>query len=133
MKFKGFDGREYSCRLKYEESKNCSKPHKKVRELIKEIYPSIGVVEELVLKGSKTVKNKTLTADFYIPSLNLVIEIHGEQHYRYIPHFHKTKMDFVQGRARDRTKIEWCELNNIDIVVLKHDEEDEWREQIEGR
>lgn len=136
MKFKGFDGREYSYRLKYKdfkESQNCSKPHRKVRELLNILYPGIGVVEELILKGSKTEKNKTLKADFYIPSLNLIIEIHGQQHYKYTPFFHKTKLDFVQGMARDRTKIDWCHLNGIDIVVLNDNEEDKWRDQIEGR
>lgn len=134
MKVVGFDGREYSYRLKYKDfqkSTNYSGYHGKVRKLLNEMFDAI--VEELPLKGSKTEKNRTLAADFYIPSHNLIIEVHGEQHYKYIPHFHKTKLDYVKSLGRDRTKIKWCNMNNIDIVVLKYDEEDKWRDQIENR
>lgn len=136
MKFKGFDGREYSFQLKYSgfrPKRQCSKEHKRVRALLKDMFPSTIVIEELSLKGSKTAKNNTLAADFFIPSKNMIVEIHGQQHYQYIPHFHKTKYDFVKGQMRDRVKAEWCELNDITLVALKYsDSEDEWRKEIES-
>lgn len=135
MKFKGFDGREYSFELKYSNRRRtgpCSKYHKRARELLSEIFPASVIIEELSLKGSKTANNNTLAADFFIPSRNLIIEVHGPQHYDFIRHFHKSKYEFFKGCARDKTKIAWCELNDISIVVLKYsDTDEEWRKAIE--
>ena len=47
--------------------------------------------------------------------------------------FHKNKADFAVAKAKDEDKIEWCELNKIDIIVLKYSDTDEqWRYQIEN-
>ena len=44
-----------------------------------------------------------------------------------------TKADFATAKAKDEDKIEWCELNKIDIIVLKYSDTDEtWRDQIEN-
>ena len=54
--------------------------------------------------------------------------MHGRQHYECTPFFHKSKADFILAIARDEDKIEWCELNNIDILTLKYSGSDyEWR------
>lgn len=136
MKFKGFDGREYSFELKYSKvrpKRQCSKEHKRARAILNDLFPSSIIVEELPLKGSKTPKNGTLAADFYIPSHNLIVEVHGQQHYEYTPHFHATKYEFVRAQMRDRVKSEWCDLNEITLVVLKYSDKDEdWRVTIES-
>ena len=63
----------------------------------------------------------------------MAIEVHGQQHYDYTPFFHKNKADFALAQAKDDDKIRWCELNKIDIIVLKHSDTDEqWRDQIEN-
>ena len=64
----------------------------------------------------------------------LAVEVHGQQHYEFTPFFHQTKADFLLAKAKDEDKIEWCELNNIDLSTLKYSETDEyWRLQIENR
>jgi len=74
-----------------------------------------------------------LFLDFLIPQIKLAIEVHGQQHYEYTPFFHKNKADFISGQAKDEDKIEWCELNRVDIIVLKYSDTDEqWRDQIEN-
>lgn len=74
-----------------------------------------------------------LFLDFFIPQIKLAIEVHGQQHYEYTPFFHKTKADFLLAKAKDEDKIEWCEINKVDIVVLKYcDTDEQWREQIEN-
>ena len=65
-----------------------------------------------------------------MPSISLAIEVHGRQHYEFVPFFHKTKSDFLLARKRDRDKAEWCNLNNVTLVVLPHDEEDKWKNLI---
>ena len=66
-----------------------------------------------------------------IPVIRLAVEVHGRQHYEHIPFFHETKKDFVLAKARDEDKVDWCELNNIELITLKYSEtDDEWRKQL---
>jgi hypothetical protein len=63
----------------------------------------------------------------------MAFEVHGEQHYEYCPFFHKSKADFLKAKARDEDKIEWCQINDIQIIVLNFKEnDDEWRKHIKG-
>ena len=79
-------------------------------------------------------KKSVLYLDFLIPNVKIGVEVHGRQHYEYIPFFHKSKAGFLQAQSRDRTKAEWCEKTQIELIVLKYsDTEDKWREQIERR
>ena len=136
MKVVGLNDREYTWNLnKYETTQakdrsSRSKFHLLARELIYETYPSYIVLEEVKLPGSTTNK-ASLYLDFFIPNLKLAFEVHGQQHYKFTPFFHKHRADFLLGQHRDRNKILWCENNEIDLVVLKYSEsEDEWRTKI---
>lgn len=61
-----------------------------------------------------------LRFDFYIPSLNILIEFNGIQHYRYIPAFHKnTKHDnFERVQQRDSIKKQYTKEKGITFVVI---------------
>ena len=40
-------------------------------------------------------------------------------------------MEFFKAQARDRDKKHWCELNEISLIELFHDESiEQWREKI---
>lgn len=139
MKVRGINGKEYVWNLTGygvfdDDSRKRSKYHIKARHLLKEIFHSYRILEEVKLPGSTELHRKSvLYLDFYIPSIKLAIEVHGEQHYEYSPFFHKTKADFLKGKARDEDKIAWCELNDINIIILKYSEsEHEWRERIKS-
>jgi len=126
MKVKGFDDREYSLTLEIGKSKG-STYHRKARILLKELYKMEYIYEEVRLYGSKTGTNKDLYADFFIPSQRQIIEVHGPQHFKYNTFHFKNKMEFFRAQARDRIKQEWCELNNIKLVVLNYNETlEEW-------
>lgn len=58
--------------------------------------------------------------DFYIPSLNIVIEYNGEQHYIYTTIFYKNKSDFLKAQERDRRKIAYCLANGIRIYCIPY-------------
>ena len=103
----------------------CSDLHKKVRLLLRSLFPSLIIMEEVSLPGIN------LTADFYIHSKRLMVEVNGEQHYRFIPFFHGTKIRFLEGQRNDREKEGWCEENGIKFVGLPFDEtEKEWGERL---
>lgn len=139
MKVRGINGKEYVWNLSdydvfYDDTRKRSKYHLRARNLLKEIYHSYRILEEVKLPGSTALNRKSvLYLDFYIPNLNKAFEVHGEQHYSYNPFFHKSKADFLKSKARDEDKIEWCNLNDIEIIILKYSEsEDEWRQSIKG-
>lgn len=139
MKVKGINGKDYVWNLTdydvfYDDNRKRSKYHIRARNLLKETYHSYRILEEVKLPGSTELHRKSvLYLDFYIPSIRLAVEVHGEQHYEYKPFFHKSKADFLKAKARDEDKIAWCELNDINIIILKYSEsEDEWRERIKS-
>jgi hypothetical protein len=139
MRVVGINGKQYAWNLsnydiKSNDKRPRSKYHIKARNLLKEIFHSYRILEEVKLPGSTaTHRRGVLYLDFYIPQINKAFEVHGQQHYDYIPFFHKTKKDFLLAQKKDDDKIAWCELNNINLVILKYSEsEDEWRQRIKG-
>tara|TARA_R100000656_G_scaffold123878_1_gene100949 strand:- start:170 stop:445 length:276 start_codon:yes stop_codon:yes gene_type:complete len=89
------------------------------------MYPTQRILEEVPLPGTR------LFADFYIPDRQIIIEVHGRQHYEFVAHFHGSRMGFLQSKANDDLKREWCVLNNIQLIVLPYDKKDDWRTYIE--
>ena len=139
MKVTGINGREYAWNLTSynvdaNDKRKRAKFHVRARNLLKTIFHSYRILEEVKLPGSTESHRKgVLYLDFYIPQIMMAIDVHGQQHYDYTPFFHKNKADFALAQAKDDDKIRWCELNKIDIIVLKHSDTDEqWRDQIEN-
>jgi hypothetical protein len=94
------------------------------RELITKIYPTLQILEEVPVPIKRS---ETYYFDFYIPIIKKVIEIHGEQHYKFVTFYHTTQLSFIKSQKRDREKIEWCEINNIKYVELPYNEnEEQW-------
>lgn len=131
MKVIGLDSREYKWNPKTGGGKR-SKLHQKARGVLDSCFPHDRILEEVSLPGTKTIRNKNLRADFYIPNRTLIVEVHGRQHFEFNKFHFKDKLSFFKAQARDRSKIEWCKLNEIRIVQLNYNEdEDEWRNKIE--
>ena len=76
-----------------------SKFQTRIKEQLKEEYPSDNIYEEVYIKGEK------FYLDFFIPSRGLVVEVQGRQHELHIKFFHKTKIDFNNQKNRDERKI----------------------------
>lgn len=139
MKVIGINGKEYVWNLTgydvfNDDKRKRSKYHIRARNLLKELFHSYRILEEVKLPGSTELHRKSvLYLDFYIPSIKLAIEVHGQQHYEFCPFFHRSKADFLKGQARDEDKITWCELNDIRLVTFKYTEsDDEWRQRIKS-
>jgi len=133
MKIIGLDDREYSFVPSNNQSKvsSRSKLHEKAYKTIRERYPFSNILQEVSLPGSKTRINSTLQADFFLPIEKVVIEVHGEQHYKFNTHFYNSKRDFLRAQGRDRNKEKWCEKNGITHVALAYNEtEEEWKEKL---
>jgi len=74
-------------------------------------------------------KNNRLFFDFYLKSMGILIEVQGEQHFKYVSHFHSTKTDFYAQKRRDNLKVEYCEENGLTLVLF-YDKKDVITEQL---
>lgn len=136
MKVIGLNGYEYNLDLKKYANNHrskCSLHHLHAREIIQDIFHGYNILEEVKLPGSvNPAKKSVLYLDFFIPNVKTGVEVHGEQHFKYVPFFHKSKANFLYSKARDRNKAEWCSINDIELIVLKYnDSREHWRNQLE--
>lgn len=101
--------------------------HLAARELLKNLYPTMQILEEVPVS---TRRSETLYLDFYLPLIKTCVETHGEQHYKFVAHYHANKLAFLKAQKRDKDKKEWCEINGIRYVELPFDKQDEWEKII---
>lgn len=68
----------------------------------------------------------TLPFDFAIynkdNSLHCLIEYDGEQHFKFIPHFHSVEEGFYEQQKRDNIKTKYCLDNNIKLIRIPYTE-----------
>lgn len=114
MKFKALDGRIIGVDLKKRNIvQSRSQCQESLRELLEEIYDRRDILEEFPIPGER------LFLDFFIPKRSIAFEFHGQQHFKYNPHFHVDRRAFLQQKERDRRKREWCDLNEITLVEIQ--------------
>ncbi len=121
------DKREYTLKLKKVNNKFQSQYHEKAYMLIKKMYTLYPMYEETKLCGTKN----DLYLDLFIPSLKIAIEVQGQQHYKFIPHFHQNIIGYARAKSRDQEKALWCEINEITLIELIYNEtEEEWKSKL---
>ena len=81
-----------------------SKPHRRVLQLLREIYPGFTVLEEERIECRVGGRVKNLPVDMTVKDLRVAIEVQGSQHFRYIEHFHHDADGFKQQQVRDEAK-----------------------------
>jgi hypothetical protein len=106
---------------------NKSQWHLKARNLLVKVYPTLSILEEVPIPIRRS---EYLYLDFYIPLVKKTIEIHGEQHYKFVKFYHKNMMGFLKSQKRDREKREWCDINNISYIELPYNQADQWEDII---
>lgn len=132
MQVKDLDGNLYTWNLTGHMAygTNKSDPHLRARALLNETYPTLQVLEEVPMPLKKGV---TLYMDFYLPLKKMCVEVHGEQHYKFVSFYHGNMLNFLKAKKRDLEKEEWCNTNNIRYVSLPFDESDaDWLKRIEN-
>jgi hypothetical protein len=132
MLIKDLDGNSHNWLLTGNMSKgkvsNRSSLHLKTRELISSTYPTMQILEEVPIYVRK---NETLYLDFYIPLKKICIEVHGEQHYKFVAFYHNNMLNFLKAKKRDIEKAEWCEINSIKYIALPYNETlEQWEDRI---
>jgi len=110
------------------ETKPRSELHLQARKLIRERFPLFLLVEEISIPIRSS---EYLYLDFFLPQNKICIEVHGKQHFEFVPHFHRNIMGFKLQEKRDREKREWLELNNIKLIEFNYNEDiEEWKNKI---
>ena len=102
--------------IKWDE-KSKSKIQFAAKQFLKDYWKNHVVFEEFPVAGTR------LKFDFYNANKNIAIEINGEQHVRYVPFFHKRRSNFVSQIRRDQQKIDFCELNDINLLEIYSEKE----------
>jgi hypothetical protein len=105
-----------------------SELHLAARSLLKDSFPTLQILEEIQIPLRKS---ETLYLDFYLPLIKKCIEVHGEQHYRFVAFYHVSPIGFARHKKRDAEKKEWCLKNNIEYIEFAYNESiDEWKAKL---
>ena len=105
-----------------------SQLHLTARSLIKEIYPTLQICEEV---SAQIKRDRKVFLDFYINTIKTVVEVHGQQHYKFNSLYHTSAQDFLNQKKRDQDLQDWCVLNNLNYIELPFNEnEQQWISRI---
>lgn len=129
MKIVGLDGKAHKLTLGDEVRSMRGKSilHVLARGVIKKVFPTMKLCEEVHMPGCKT----PMYLDFFIPLSKIAIEVQGQQHYKFVGHFHKDKSAFYAGKRRDMDKKTWCGLNDVVLIEFPYNEtEEQWEERL---
>jgi len=91
--------------------RNISEKQTAARERIKQEYGDTTVLEEFPIPKTK------LRLDFFLPNMNVAVEVHGRQHFEFVKHFHGTRNRYAQAKRNDELKKQWCDMNGIELIV----------------
>ncbi len=87
-----------------------SKVQTSVKKYLKKYWFHDIVFEEFPLVGTR------MTFDFYNATKNIVIEVQGRQHTKFVPFMHaNSKINYLKQLKRDEDKIKFCEINGINF------------------
>ena len=86
------------------------------------------VIRLLRAAGVKFIREKTFSDlkggrfrfDFYLPSFECLIEIDGEQHFKQVSKFQRTRAEFLKQQEHDRQKNSYCLANNIALFRIPY-------------
>lgn len=94
------------------DAKSRSKFQNRVKDFLKPFWKNDVVFEEFRIVGTK------LSLDFYNANKKVAVEVQGDQHVRYVKHFHKNRLKYLDQLKRDQKKLDFCEINDIKLVEV---------------
>ena len=112
MLFQGIDGKPHvisTNKSKYRLKYGASNLHKDAFAHVQSEFGDYAVLHEFPVAGSK------MRFDMFLPELAMAVEAQGEQHDKFIKHFHKTRKAFAHSKMRDEKKKSYCIINQISL------------------
>ena len=91
----------------------------KTEDKIARIFRAAGIpcVRE---KTFKDLKNGRLRFDFYLPTINILVEYDSEIHFQKVPKFHRTYNDFSHAQENDRIKNSYALAHLIPLYRVPY-------------
>ena len=86
-------------------------------------------VYDILIEGHFYIKRKKIFKDcynglyrydFFLPEINTIIEVNGEQHYIPTKRFYKSKTDFSKAQERDRRKISYALARGMKLYCIPY-------------
>lgn len=78
---------------------------------------NIKFIREYILPN----QNNKFRYDFYLPDINIIIEFHGIQHYKYVPFFHNNDPEkFSRQKLTDCIKKDIAKTLNIPLIEFNY-------------
>ena len=94
------------------EGKSRSKFQNNVKNFLKSYWVHDIVFEEFRIVGTR------LSLDFYNANKKIAVEVQGDQHVKYVKHFHKNRLKYLEQLKRDQKKLDFCDFNGIKLVEI---------------
>lgn len=88
-------------------------------KFLKEIFPHNLIFEEHYVNY----KGTRLFFDFYIKEIDVAVEVQGQQHDKFIEHFHGDKEGFLSSKRRDNLKKAYCEESKVVLIEVRNEYE----------
>lgn len=110
----------------------CSRGENKIDEILSS--KNIKFIREYKFDKCRSLKNKKLSFDFYLPDYNVCIEFDGEQHFVAKPRWDGQK-GLIYTQQHDAIKNNFCKINNIHLyrITYKDDIVDKMEEIITSK
>lgn len=91
----------------------------KTEDKIQEIFQSAGIpcIRE---KTFPDLKKGQLRFDFYLPTMNVLVEYDSEIHFQKVPKFHRTYNDFSHAQENDRIKNSYALAHLIPLYRVPY-------------
>lgn len=107
----------------YSGSRKNSKGHRRVADLYKELFPSHRI-EENVSLSKLDIGTRLTNVEFDVVNFTqrVIIEIDGQHHKKYVPHFHKNLNAFREQKKRDNAKEEWCHEHGWTLIRINDED-----------
>lgn len=100
---------------------NPSKGERKIEDILKQ--NKISFQREVSFNDLHGLGNNLLRFDFAIfkqDQLICLIEYDGEQHFKFVKHFHKNVFNFKKEKEWDRRKNKYCLIHNIPLIRVPY-------------
>jgi len=114
--------------MKFDYAKNASRLHKKIGEILETQSPFLGIKanQEVLVSSLFDSYSGKERYDWVIPSLFLIIECHGKQHYEvqtFGDSVENAIMNFQEQKIRDSKKKEIALLNGWTFIEVPYTDE----------
>ena len=96
---------------------------KKIKRFL--MQQNINFSREKTFKNCKNSPSSLLRFDFYLPDLNILVEVQGAHHFKPVCYggcsYEKALVNYEKQKVNDDIKRQFCKENNIELIEIVND------------